>query len=614
MGRRSIVFGLVLAALAMAPHAAVANCTHVEHDVTTTADVVNGSDGVLSLREAIADANGDPNTFDCHDVKLPAGHYTLSIGPLAVTAALVNVEPAVALPTSSHDVVIDGNNATALFSVGSNSQLEARWLTLENGTPAITNSGTTLVDNATLSANHVAGSGGALFNGAGAELQVYASTLVGNYVTAPSKLTAGDGGAIYSDGNLIVSASTLVANGASGVNAGGGAIFNNGSLLLAHSTLDHNTVAFDLSGGGADVFNVSGKTAQTQDTLYGSGCNAQLTPVGAEGASLSSDGTCATAGGDLRLGPLQDNGGGTDTEMLLAGSPAIDAYTLQCLGFDQRGVGMPQGAKCDAGAYELITTGDLALAADSGSLAVTVGSTFPVTVRIASSTSPVDATESNDVLQPTLTEELPSGLSYVSGPDGCSASGQTVTCLPGPVQTNGPPVAVTLQLHADAAGSFTDAADVSSPRSDTNQLDNHVGIVITATPPQQQGGGGSAPPPAASLKLAGKPKVRGSTVRFTLTCSGAPCAGNAAILVAERLRGHAVSGLRRPARSASTRTVALASRRFTIAAGARKTLTLQLSQAGRRLLARFHRVPARLRVRLGSTTAATAALTFKRRR
>ena len=601
----------MLAALAVAPHAAVANCTQVEHDVTTTADVVNASDGVLSLREAVADANADSNTFDCHAIKLPAGHYALSSGALATTATSVYISPAGSDTTSSsHDVVIDGNNATGIFSVNSG-QLELQGLTLENGTPAIVNNAKALVDHVTLSGNHVSGSGGAVLNNTG-EVQVYASTLVGNHATAPSNVVPGNGGAIANDGTLLITASTLVGNGVSGVNAGGGAIYNNGSLTLTRSTLDHNTASFDGFGGGADVFNVSGKTAQTQDSLYGSGCNQALTPDGAEGASLSVDGSCALPSGDLGLGTLQDNGGATDTEMLLAGSPAIDAYTVQCLGSDQRAVALPQGTKCDVGAYELITSGDLALAADSGSLAVTAGDTFPVTVRIASATSPVEASQSNDVLQPTLTEALPAGLSYVSGPTGCSASGQTVTCLPGPVQTNGSPVAVTLQLHADAVGSFTDAADVTSPRPDTNQLDNHAGIAITAASPQH--GGGGSPSHTASLRLAGKPKVRGTTVRFTLVCSTAPCAGRAAILVTERLRGHALSGLRRPARTARARTVSLASKRFTIAAGARKTLTLRLSRTGRRLLTRFHRVPARLRVRLGSATVATAALTFKRRR
>jgi hypothetical protein len=56
---------------------------------------------------------------------------------------------------------------------------------------------------------------------------------------------------------------------------------------------------------------------------------------------------------ELAIGPLQDNGGPTDTHALLEGSVAIDQGVLgNCTPTDQRGVARPQGAGCDAGAYE----------------------------------------------------------------------------------------------------------------------------------------------------------------------------------------------------------------------------------------------------------------------
>jgi hypothetical protein len=58
---------------------------------------------------------------------------------------------------------------------------------------------------------------------------------------------------------------------------------------------------------------------------------------------------------ELALGPLQNNGGPTDTHALLEGSVAIDAAVLgNCTPTDQRGVERPQGAGCDAGAYEAV--------------------------------------------------------------------------------------------------------------------------------------------------------------------------------------------------------------------------------------------------------------------
>lgn len=60
------------------------------------------------------------------------------------------------------------------------------------------------------------------------------------------------------------------------------------------------------------------------------------------------------------LGPLADNGGGTNTVALLRGSSAIDAgYSGGCFDaesrliiVDQRHHPRPVGAACDVGAYE----------------------------------------------------------------------------------------------------------------------------------------------------------------------------------------------------------------------------------------------------------------------
>jgi hypothetical protein len=83
--------------------------------------------------------------------------------------------------------------------------------------------------------------------------------------------------------------------------------------------------------------------------------------IESDGHNLDSDGSCfLTATGDLPkrnplLGPLAFNGGPTETEALLAGSPAIDAGAADgCPQYDQRGVVRPQGAGCDIGAYERV--------------------------------------------------------------------------------------------------------------------------------------------------------------------------------------------------------------------------------------------------------------------
>jgi hypothetical protein len=123
------------------------------------------------------------------------------------------------------------------------------------------------------------------------------------------------------------------------INAAGGGIFNNGSVQLKSTIIADN---------GAD-------------NCAGTG------PFTSAGFNLESTNTCGlNATGDLvntepRLGPVQNNGGPTPTQALLAGSPAIDAGSCTDFGgqpvtADQRGVARPQpaGGKCDIGAFELV--------------------------------------------------------------------------------------------------------------------------------------------------------------------------------------------------------------------------------------------------------------------
>ena len=58
---------------------------------------------------------------------------------------------------------------------------------------------------------------------------------------------------------------------------------------------------------------------------------------------------------DLKLGPLQDNGGPTMTHALLPGSVAIDVIPADMceVDEDQRGEPRPGGTMCDVGAFEL---------------------------------------------------------------------------------------------------------------------------------------------------------------------------------------------------------------------------------------------------------------------
>jgi hypothetical protein len=362
--------------------------------VTSLAD--DGSAGTLRSVMAAA-ASGDTIVFsvtgtinlDCTD---PGD------GPLVISQNLTISGPGAA------DLAISGGLACQVFVVNAAVTATISGVTIENGICSnspichsgggIQNSGTLTVSNSTLSGNSagVGELGGGIFNSSGGTLTVSNSTLSGNsggvytsnagggifndggtLTVSNSTLSANSadqGGGIYNDGTMTVSDSTLSTNIAG--NQGGG-ILNTGTLTVSDSTLSGNS-STTLVGGG--IYNQEG-TLTLKSTLLAnesSGGNCVLysgTPT-SDGYNLSDDTTCAsflTATGDqnnvttagTHLGPLQNNGGPTQTIALLTGSTAIDAIPLSACTdafgnpviTDQRGVARPQGANCDIGAYEL---------------------------------------------------------------------------------------------------------------------------------------------------------------------------------------------------------------------------------------------------------------------
>ncbi len=203
---------------------------------------------------------------------------------------------------------------------------------------------------ATLNSSTVSGNsadfGGGICN-CGGTLILTSSTVSGN------SAATGYGGGIYNDGTLTLTSSTASGNSATY----GGGIFNNtsGTLDVNSSTVSGNSADF----GGGGIYN-SGTSKIKNTIVANSPSGGNCTTLPSNGYNLSSDGTCAfTALGDRQntnplLGPLAFNGGPTPTHALLDGSPAADAGVIPCPppATDQRGVGRPQGFRCDIGAYE----------------------------------------------------------------------------------------------------------------------------------------------------------------------------------------------------------------------------------------------------------------------
>ncbi len=160
---------------------------------------------------------------------------------------------------------------------------------------------------------------------------------LGNYQSSPSMTNvtfSGNsaityGGGISNESNSNPTLNNVTVNGNSAVTYGGG-IYNDS---YGSNVSVHNSILYDNSGG--EVYNVIGTANVTYSIVQG---------------GYSGTGNLDA---DPLLGPLQDNGGFTQTMTLDAGSPAIDAGDdANCPATDQRGVTRPQGSHCDIGAYE----------------------------------------------------------------------------------------------------------------------------------------------------------------------------------------------------------------------------------------------------------------------
>lgn len=265
--------------------------------------------------------------------------------------------------------IIDGGGIARVVSIlNTSASVGLSKVTIRNGVAAggggILNWGTLRVNASTVSGNAAASSysatGGGIYNSG--TLTINGSTLSGNTGTTSFIY----GGAIYNDGTLAINNSMLSGNSANGFSGGGGGgIYNTSVVKINNSTLSGNSAS--PNGGGI----CNSGTVMLQNSIVANsptGGNCYGTTV-SNGYNLSSDSTCNFSNtGDLnnidpQLGPLQYNGGPTQTMVLPAGSPAIDAGNPggctddqgRLLKTDQRGQPRPDKQDtggCDIGAYE----------------------------------------------------------------------------------------------------------------------------------------------------------------------------------------------------------------------------------------------------------------------
>lgn len=289
-----------------------------------------------------------------------------------------------------------GNQGTLSISDSTISDNNAEGGITSGGGGGIATSGTLTMTRTRVTGNIAGGGymagggfGGGIANAGSASITrsaIWNNTAKGG---AEESVEGGRGGGIATNGDLTLTNSTVSGNTAEAsintddtntVDGGeGGGIWNSDALTLANSTIANNVAGsgFDEgSGGGVLTTGLATirNTILAGNTAAGQGIDCAGS-IGSQGYNLigSSAGCTITGvttgnllGSAAGLGPLQDNGGGTETHALQPGSPALDAAHPQapgsggaaCDAIDQRGVSRPQdgdasgSARCDMGAYE----------------------------------------------------------------------------------------------------------------------------------------------------------------------------------------------------------------------------------------------------------------------
>jgi hypothetical protein len=206
-------------------------------------------------------------------------------------------------------------------------------------------------------------------------LSVLNSTIANNIV--------GPGGPGGNAGDVLYNCSelgcALGAGGAGGAGGGGGGVAQIfGGATLTNLTIADNQIGSgasggeELGGGGATLAAtgapgagegvlVRGGSLTEANTIVQNTCSGTISDAGGNLATpfsslVSFQVPCPGLSADPLLGPLQNNGGLTETMALSPGSAAIDqvpATTTTCPATDQRGYLRPDGeGTCDIGAYE----------------------------------------------------------------------------------------------------------------------------------------------------------------------------------------------------------------------------------------------------------------------
>ena len=280
-------------------------------------------------------AQGGSDSTDCQTQSAPCATIAYAVSQ-ASAGDTVDVGPGTFTEATgvgvSIDLTITGSDQAPGTTVAGSASLAAT-ITVSAGTVSLEQ----------LSVTGATGGDGVLVSG-------------GTATVDDSVVTGNQTGVESTGGSVSVIDSTVSGNGV------GAAVSAPGTLSATSATISGNSGTGVLVSGGSASLGATIVSGDSPD------CSGGVTDAG---YNLDDDTTCgflsqnqSQSGVDPGLGPLQANGGPTDTLAPGSTSPVLDTIptgttlnaTAVCPGTDQRGVARPEasvGANCDIGAVEL---------------------------------------------------------------------------------------------------------------------------------------------------------------------------------------------------------------------------------------------------------------------
>ena len=497
------------------PAAVILLTTGILNAATLTVNSLSDtSDGICdavecTLRDAIIEANAG------------AGADTIVIS----VAGTINLFGE--LPAITDDVAINGPGANQLtvqpgcctpytiFTITTAGIVNFSGLSIRNGDSGpfgggLYNSGGAAVNltACVVSGNIASQSGGGIYNDALGTLTLRDSTVSGNH--------ADDGGGIYNRGTLTIINSTISGNSA--MQGGGISTATGGNARFINSTITNNFAL--VIGGGIEDYNpygskikssiVAGNSSQSRADLSGTFFSEGFNLIGSlTGAIITLDpltDQSNVTSAQLRLGPLQDNGGPTFTHALECGSAAIDRGLDNVpFTFDQRGAGFlrtfddPFVANVnsdgtDVGSFErqasCTATADLLVGLGVDKTSVRQGDllTYTVTVRNFGPNTAVNTVINDLIASGTTFQSASANRGSFTTP----LPGQTgtITWFLGNLENAGQESArLTVSVIVRGDTTITNTASVASGTFDPNAGNNTASISTSVVLSRKTGGG-----------------------------------------------------------------------------------------------------------------------------